>query len=54
MQELGAIATRAGVGMLVVTRLQAAPLFDAQYETAVGATFHGPAVIADECAEITP
>ncbi len=54
MQELGAIATRAGVGMLVVTRLQTAPLFDAQYETAAGATFGGALVIADECAEITP
>ena len=54
MQQLGEIATRAGVAALVVTRLQPAPLFEAQYQTAVGATFEGPAVIADECEEIAP
>jgi ribonuclease Z len=54
MQKLGEIATRAGVAALVVTRLQPPPLFDAQYKTAVGATFKGPAVIADECEEIAP
>jgi ribonuclease BN (tRNA processing enzyme) len=54
MQKLGEIATRAGVGGLVVTRLQPAPLFEAQYETAVGTTFKGAAVIADECEEIAP
>ena len=54
MQEFGQIGMDARVPMLVVTRLQPPPLFDAQYETAVGETYRGRAVIARECTEITP
>ena len=44
----------ARVPLLVVTRLQPPPLFDAQYETAIGETYRGRVVIAGECTEITP
>jgi ribonuclease BN (tRNA processing enzyme) len=54
LQELGQIGMDARVPMLVVTRLQPPPLFDAQYETAVGETYRGRTVIAGECTEITP
>ena len=54
LQELGRIAMDARVPLVVVTRLQPPPLFDAQYETAVGETYRGRTVIAGECTEITP
>ena len=54
LQVLGQIGMDARVPLVVVTRLQPPPLFDAQYETAVGETYRGRAVIAGECTEITP
>jgi ribonuclease BN (tRNA processing enzyme) len=54
LQEFGKIGMDARVPMLVVTRLQPPPLFEAQYETAVGETYRGRVVIAGECTEITP
>jgi ribonuclease BN (tRNA processing enzyme) len=54
LQQLGQIGMDARVPLLVVTRLQPPPLFDAQYETAVGETYRGRVVIAGECTEITP
>ncbi len=54
LQEFGKIGMDARVPMLVVTRLQPPPLFDAQFETAVGETYRGRVVVAGECTEITP
>ncbi len=54
MQEFGKIGMEARVPMLVVTRLQPPPLFDAQYQTAVGETYRGRVVVAGECTEISP
>jgi ribonuclease Z len=54
LQRLAESATRAGVGTLMVTRLQPPPLFDEQYRTAVREQFVGRTVIAHECDEIAP
>jgi ribonuclease Z len=54
LQRLAEAATRAGVGTLLVTRLQPPPLFDEQYRTAIREQFAGHAVIANECDEIAP
>jgi ribonuclease BN (tRNA processing enzyme) len=54
LQEFGKIGMDARVPLLLVTRLQPPPLFDAQYETAVGETYRGSVVIAGECTEIAP
>jgi len=54
MQQFGQIGMDARVPLLVVTRLQPPPLFDAQFETAVGETYRGRVVVAGECTEITP
>jgi ribonuclease BN (tRNA processing enzyme) len=54
LQEFGKIGMDARVPLLLVTRLQPPPLFDAQYETAVGETYRGRVVIAGECTEIAP
>lgn len=54
LQRLAEAATRAGVGTLVVTRLQPPPLFDQQYLTAVRENFAGFASIAQECDEAAP
>ena len=52
LEQLAAIATRAGVGTLVVTRLEPPPLFDEQFQTAIREQFRGRAVIAEECDEV--
>jgi ribonuclease BN (tRNA processing enzyme) len=54
LERLASIATRAGVGTLVATRLEPPPLFDEQFATAIREQFRGRAVIATECDEITP
>lgn len=54
LQRLAGAAARAGVGTLLVTRLQPPPLFDEQYRTAVREQFAGNAVIAHECDEVAP
>lgn len=54
LQHLAEAATRAGVGTLLVTRLQPPPLFDEQFRTAVREQFEGRIVIARECDEIAP
>ena len=54
LQRLAEAAARAGVGTLLVTRLQPPPLFDEQYRTAVREQFTGNAVIAHECDEVAP
>ncbi|MCU0667822.1 MAG: hypothetical protein MUF70_00555, partial [Myxococcota bacterium] len=54
LQRLAEAATRAGVGTLIVTRLQPPPLFDQQYLTAVRENFAGFASIAQECDEAAP
>lgn len=54
LAKLAEAATRAGVGTLVVTRLEPPPLFDAQYETALRTQFRGRIVIGTECAQATP
>lgn len=54
LQRLAETATRAGVGTLLVTRLEPPPLFDEQYRTAVREQFAGRTVIAHECDEIAP
>lgn len=54
LERLAEAATRAGVGTLLVTRLQPPPLFDEQYRTAARENFAGRAVIASECDEVAP
>ena len=54
LPRLAEAATRAGVGTLLVTRLQPPPLFDEQYRTAVREHFDGRTAIAHECDEIAP
>jgi len=48
--EAGALAQRAGVPLLVLTRLRPPPMFDEQFETsATGAGYTGRVVVADDC-----
>jgi ribonuclease Z len=47
--DAGALAERAGVPLLVLTRLRPPPMFDAQFETSVEATYRGRTVVADDC-----
>ncbi|RIL02204.1 MAG: hypothetical protein DCC71_16675 [Proteobacteria bacterium] len=54
LARLAEAATRAGVGTLVVTRLEPPPLFDEQYRTTVRTQFRGEVWIASECAQIAP
>jgi ribonuclease BN (tRNA processing enzyme) len=49
LPEAGAVAARAGVPLLVLTRLRPPPFFDEQYRTAAGAGFDGRVVVAGEC-----
>jgi ribonuclease Z len=54
LEELADIATRAGVGTLVVTRLTPPPLFDEQFKTPIREAFRGEIRVAQECEEIQP
>jgi len=54
LARMAEIATRAGVGTLVLTRLQPPPLFDEQFKTAVREQFGGTTLVATECDEIAP
>ena len=54
LEQLAAIATRSGVGTLVVTRLTPPPLFDEQFKTPIRDAFHGNVRIAHECDELAP
>ncbi len=55
LEDVGRIAARAGVGTLVLTRLRPPPVFDFQYERAVGASFPGRVVVAaDGTLVVTP
>jgi ribonuclease Z len=54
LERLAEIATRSGVGTLVVTRLEPPPLFDEQYRTALRQAYTGRMLIAKDCDEIAP
>lgn len=47
--DAGALAERAGVPLLVLTRLRPPPMFAEQFETAVRERFRGRVVVADDC-----
>jgi len=51
LPRAGAAAARAGVPLLVLTRLRPPPLFDAQFRTAAGAGYGGVVEVAHDCAE---
>ena len=51
LPRVGEVAQRAAVPLLVLTRLRPPPLFDAQYRTAAGATYHGAIEVARDCSE---
>ena len=51
LPRAGEVAERAGVPLLVLTRLRPPPLFDAQYRTAAGTAYRGTIEIARDCAE---
>jgi ribonuclease BN (tRNA processing enzyme) len=48
-EEAGAVAARAGVPALVLTRLRPPPLFSSQYQTSAGKRYDGRVVVASEC-----
>lgn len=54
LERLAEIATKAGVGTLVVTRLTPPPLFDEQFKTPLRDAFRGEIRIAHECDEVAP
>jgi ribonuclease Z len=54
LARMAEVATRAGVGTLVLTRLQPPPLFDEQFRTAVRDLFAGETHVARECDELAP
>jgi ribonuclease Z len=47
--DAGALAERAGVPLLVLTRLRPPPMFAAQFETPARQHFGGRVVVADDC-----
>jgi len=47
--DAGALAERAGVPLLVLTRLRPPPMFDEQFETSAGAGYRGQVAVADDC-----
>jgi ribonuclease Z len=47
--DAGALAQRAGVPLLVLTRLRPPPMFDEQFETSVEEHFRGRVAVADDC-----
>jgi len=52
LEDVGAIAARAGVGTLVLTRLRPPPLYDFMFGRIVGADFDGRLVVAEDGEEI--
>jgi len=52
LEDVGAIAARAGVGTLVLTRLRPPPLYDFMFGRIVGEDFDGRLVVADDGEEI--
>jgi ribonuclease Z len=50
LQRAGAAAERAGVPLLVLTRLRPPPLFDEQFRTPAGAEYRGRVEVAHDCA----
>jgi len=49
LQRAGAAAERAGVPLLVLTRLRPPPLFDEQFRTFARAGYHGRVEVAHDC-----
>jgi ribonuclease Z len=54
LEDVGALAARAGVGTLVLVRLRPPPVFDLQITSLVDDSFDGRIVIANDADEITP
>jgi ribonuclease BN (tRNA processing enzyme) len=54
LADVGALAARAGVGMLVLVRLRPPPVYDLQITSLVDDSFDGRILIADDGDEITP
>lgn len=54
LSDVGAIATRAGVGSLVLVRMRPPPFYKFQTTGAVGQTFRGDVIVASDGEEITP
>lgn len=54
LEDVGALAARAGVRTLVLVRLRPPPVFDFQYTRVVGETFRGRVVVARDGETITP
>lgn len=54
LESVGALATRAGVRGVLLTRLRPPPAFHYQYEDLVEETFRGPVRIAEDSETITP
>ncbi len=52
--EVGGLAARAGVDVLVLVRLRPPPLFAQQYQRLMGETFSGRVVVASDGDELTP
>ena len=53
-EDVGGIASRAGVETLVLVRLRPPPVYDIQITSEIGPTFDGRIVIPDDGDEITP
>ena len=54
LEDVGALAERAGVRQLVLVRLRPPPVWDLQYQRIVAATFGGVASVAADGDEFTP
>jgi ribonuclease Z len=50
-RRTGELAERAGVPLLVLTRLRPPPLFDQQFRTSAGAGYRGRVEVAHDCSE---
>jgi ribonuclease Z len=54
LEEVGALAARAGVGRLVLVRLRPPPVFASRYTGLVGKTYPGPVSVAEDGDEFRP
>lgn len=54
LEDVGALATRAGVRRLALVRLRPPPVYDFQYRRVVARSFRGPVVVAGDGELITP
>ena len=55
LEDLGELATRAGVRSVLLTRLRPPPVFEFQYENLVGETYRlGPVFVAEDGEAFTP